>query len=161
LIPPETYLPTPEIESYFDALRSQPEEGTGATHIEDRVISPFIRGLVASLPVKLTSHPFNSGDVQVYPGKAADFRIRMFGKNRAGYYFAKNWLGFYLYQTSAIEVNRIKEEASDQQSVNNPGTSVRFNVRNEADLELLTSLVEERFTNGGEAPESPAQVEAD
>ena len=121
LIPPETYLPTPEIESCFNALRSQPEEGTGLTHIGDHVKNPFVRELITSLPVKLTSQPFNPGDVKVYQRKGADFRIRMFGKNRAGYYFARNWLSFYLYQTSPREVERIRRDASDRQSVNNPG----------------------------------------
>ena len=157
LITPEKYLPTPEIESYFDALRSEPEIGSGQPsieQIEEGVTDRFVRGLVRGLPDSLKLGPFNERDVQVYR-RARDFRVRMFGKNRAGYYFAKRWLRFYLYQPSRQERGEIENAAQD---VKNQEYRVAFNVRERSDVRLMASLLERRLENQGEAPPEPVDA---
>jgi len=151
LIHPERYLPTPEITTYLPGV-IEPPEPPSEEDVRSGITDPFVKGLVDSLPLQLRSSPFGTRQVQVYR-RGWDFRIKMFGKNRAGYYFAKKWLRFYLYAPSPREIELIQSSVSDKQSVNDKGYEVGFNVRTEADAKLLTQVLIRRFENQGDAVE--------
>ena len=151
MLHPEQYLPTPEITSYLPGLRGR-SESPSEDDIRNDVIEPLVQELVSSLPKKLRSSPFDPRQVEVYR-RGWQFRVKMFGKNRAGYYFAKKWLRFYLYLPSQKEVEFIQSSISDRQSVNNKEYDVGFNVRTQKDVELLVQILARRFENHGEAVE--------
>ncbi len=147
----EHYLPTPEITSYLPGLIEHPETQS-EDNIRSSIIEPRVKELVESLLVKLRSSLFNPLKVQLYR-RGWDYRIKMFGKNRAGYYFARKWLRFYLYSPSRAEVQLIQNSVSDKQSVNDKGYEVGFNVRTEEDVKVLLQILTHRFENQGETAE--------
>ncbi|MBI2165830.1 MAG: DUF91 domain-containing protein [Chloroflexi bacterium] len=116
LLHPDQFLPPPEITTFLPGL---PEAPTTVLEkdVEANIVDPFVRGLVSGLKQKLASHPFDGNQVQVNQ-RSYDFRVRMFGKNRAGYYFAKRWLRFYLYSPTMSEVEAVNAKISDKESVN-------------------------------------------
>ena len=151
LVYPDHLWPPPEKAEFLPPLPpvSSP---VALEEIEAYVVDPYVQTLIKELPKLVTVAPINSDLTNVYR-RGYDFRIRMFGKNRAGYYFARRWLRFYLYAPSQSETKAIQEGISEPTSVSIKQYEVGFNVSKPADVDLLVHLLQERFKNNGEPVE--------
>ena len=105
----------------------------------ERVETEFLRKAVTALEEWIEAQ--TNAEVELRHGGGSDHRLYLGGQRIAFWYFAKQWMYFWLVDHTREEEELLRSGLSGPASVSQAGSGIRFHVTTDQDLEVVKRII--------------------